>query len=155
MAASVAQTFSFILSKQAFLVLAQSGAPASPFSAAFVRMLGGFGVALVMLTALGVGQRIKGQPLSIRNSLQKLRQASPWVLANALAGPILGVTCMLWAIREVGNPGLVQVVVATATLVSVPIARLTEKRRLRGHYFLGATLSICGTAGLLLTHPSP
>ena len=57
------------------------------------------------------------------------------MVANALAGPVFGVGCMLWAIREVGNPGVVQAVVATATLVSVPFSRRLEGRILRPNYF--------------------
>ena len=76
-------------------------------------------------------------------------------MGNALAGPVLGVSCMLWAIREVGNPGLVQAVVATATLITVPMARRLEGRVFGINYFVGAGLSISGIAGLLMfPHPN-
>jgi drug/metabolite transporter (DMT)-like permease len=72
------------------------------------------------------------------------------VAANALAGPVLGVGCMLWAIREVGNPGLVQAVVATATLVSVPLSRRLEHRVFKIQYFAGALIAVAGVALLVL-----
>jgi len=152
--ASVGQGISWTLSKSAFLRIEAAGDTLEPLSAAYQRLLGGVTVALIaafLAWALQVGRR--GLPDEAPTGAAPgswSARAGFWVLANALAGPVLGVGCVLWAIREVGNPGIVQAVVATATLVSVPMARRLEVRRLRANYFLGAGLSILGTAGLIL-----
>ncbi|TVR48714.1 MAG: hypothetical protein EA425_13840 [Puniceicoccaceae bacterium] len=75
--------------------------------------------------------------------------APAWVALNALFGPVLGVTCMLWAIRVVDNPGLVQAVVATSTLITIPFARALEKARPGLAYYIGCLLALSGVAGLL------
>ena len=152
--ASVGQGISWTLSKSAFLRIEAAGDALEPLSAAYQRLLGGVTVALIaafLAWAIRVGRRdlrerastgVDPEPWSVR--------ARFWVVTNALARPVFGVGCVLWAIREVGNPGIVQAVVATATLVSVPMARRLEFRRLRSNYYLGAGLSILGTAGLIL-----
>lgn len=152
--ASVGQGISWTLSKSAFLRIQMAGEGLEPLSAAYQRLLGGVTIAVIaviMAAAIrkgrgrGAGQLASGPvpgPVSIR--------AGGWVIANALAGPVFGVGCMLWAIREVGNPGVVQAIVATATLVSVPFSRRLEGRVLRPNFYLGAVLSILGTAGLIL-----
>jgi drug/metabolite transporter (DMT)-like permease len=73
------------------------------------------------------------------------------VVLNALCGPVLGVTCLLWAVSLVGNPGLVQTVAATATLLTVPLARRLEGARPGLPYFTGCGLALGGVAGLWLT----
>ncbi|MEZ5277822.1 MAG: EamA family transporter [Opitutaceae bacterium] len=152
--ASVGQGISWTLSKSAFLRIEAAGDTLEPLSAAYQRLLGGVTVALVaavLAWAVRVGRRglpDEGPTGAAPGSWSA--RAGSWVVANALAGPVFGVGCLLWAIREVGNPGIVQAVVATATLVSVPMARRLEVRRLRANYFLGAGLSILGTAGLIL-----
>jgi len=143
--ASVVQGISFTMSKQAFMVLEMSGVRGDAISAAAWRLPGG-----LLLAGLWWGW------IKLRRC-ERIPEGRPqggyfpmWVVANALAGPVLGVSCMMWAIREVGNPGLVQAVVATATLFSVPLAWWLEKRRPSRWYYLGACISIFGTAGLLL-----
>jgi drug/metabolite transporter (DMT)-like permease len=57
---------------------------------------------------------------------------------------------MLWAISLVANPGLVQAVAATATLLTVPFASRLERARPKLPYFLGCLLALGGTAALIL-----
>lgn len=73
-----------------------------------------------------------------------------WVSLNALFGPILGVTCMIWALQSL-QPGIVQTVAATAPLISVPFARWLQGHRPPRLYYLGGFISIAGLAGLYLT----
>lgn len=152
--ASIGQGISWTLTKSAFMRIQAAGQTLDPLSAAYQRLLGGATVALVAVVMLLVVRSLArggaAHPLAGTSGERPPGRAVIWVVANALAGPIFGVGCMLWAIREVGNPGVVQAVVATATLVSVPFARRLERRVLRPNYFIGASLSVLGTAGLLL-----
>ena len=150
--AALAQGASWTISKAAFNLLHEQGGSLDGLSAAFQRLLGGWVIAAAAFLALrrrnGAGMNQLGTAAS-RSS----RGVGGWVLGNALAGPVLGVSCMLWAIRSVENPGIVQTVVATATLVSVPFSRRLEHRPLGWNYFCGAGLSILGVAGLMLSLP--
>jgi drug/metabolite transporter (DMT)-like permease len=70
-----------------------------------------------------------------------------WVLFNTLLGPVLGVTCYQWALRTT-QAGLVLPIVATAPLLTVPIARALEHSRPTPRYWIGALLAVAGAAGL-------
>lgn len=150
--ASISQGISWTLTKSAFIRIQASGGAIDPLTAAYQRLLGGVTVALIAVFLVQVLGKLRqgGAPHGGPDTARPSVRAGLWVVANALAGPVFGVGCMLWAIREVGNPGIVQAVVATATLVSVPFSRRLEGRSLRPNYFYGAALSILGTTGLLL-----
>ncbi len=159
--ASAAQGVSFTLSKYAFIVMAQAGEPIDKLTASYQRLLGGTAIALTLFV---VGLMVRGsfaskenRPAKLASTLNRYPHMSRpynipgpvWVLLNALFGPILGVACMLWAISKVGNPGIVQTVVATATLMTLPLARKLENTRMGWNYFVGCLLSIFGIAGLV------
>jgi drug/metabolite transporter (DMT)-like permease len=152
---ALGQGISWVLTKTAFLNLLDSGEELGHLTAAYQRLIGGFFLALVIVVLSRAWPRgaafagAGGSPF-LRTGA---RRGGAWMLANALAGPVLGVSAMMWAIRSVGNPGLVQAVVATATLFSVPLSRLTENRRFRPNYFLGTFLALSGVGGLLLVSP--
>lgn len=154
---ALGQGISWVLTKAAFLNIQASGEELGHLTAAYQRLTGGFFLAGLIFVLLVVRSG-KTKPTATRAAIPSFklgwRAGLPWMVANALAGPVLGVSCMMWAIRSVGNPGLVQAIVATATLFSVPLARLTEKRRFRPNYFLGSALALGGVAGLLLFTPS-
>lgn len=153
--AALCQAVSFNLSRHAFTLLKQAGEAPQPLGAAYQRLLGGclVAVALYALTALvqhrsGAPQQPDAQAAPFPESPLP---AAAWVGLNALLGPVLGVTCMLWAISLVANPGLVQAVAASSTLLTVPLARHLEAARPRLTYFLGCLLALGGVAGLLLS----
>ncbi len=142
------QAVSFNLSKRAFILLEQSGGQIDQLTAAYQRLLGGAAVAL-LLYGLGywLGKRHSPPP----TPTQRTPFPTPvWVFANALFGPVLGVSCMLWAIRLVDNPGIVQAVAATATLLTVPLAYLLEGARPGPRYYGGSLLALAGLALLLV-----
>jgi drug/metabolite transporter (DMT)-like permease len=143
------QAVSANLSKHGFELVKAAGASPLPAQAAYQRLLGGCTVALVVLL---VTRAMRGgrQESAAAPFPDSPLPAAAWVGLNALLGPVLGVTCMLWAISLVKNPGLVQTVAATATLLSVPLAWRLEGARPRAPYFAGCALALCGVAGLYL-----
>jgi len=150
-AAALCQAVSFNLSRHAFTLLKHSGESLQPLGAAYQRLLGGCVIA-VLLYAIGSLMR---KPSRVPAQADAPFPDSPlpapvWVFLNALLGPVLGVTCMLWAISLVANPGMVQTVAACSTLLTVPFARRLEAARPRASYFLGCLLALGGIAGLLL-----
>jgi len=139
------------------------------FTAAFDRLTGGFCVALLVFlavwwasrrvswarAALGpAGTPVEGVTADAGDADESAEsppeKAWPWVGANALFGPILGVTCMVWALQTM-QPGKVQAIAAVAPLISVPFARWLEKHRPPPWYFVGAVIAIVGMVGLALT----
>jgi drug/metabolite transporter (DMT)-like permease len=60
---------------------------------------------------------------------------------------VFGVTCYQWALRTT-QAGIVLPIVATAPLLTVPIARALEHSRPTPRYWIGAVLAVLGAAGL-------
>jgi drug/metabolite transporter (DMT)-like permease len=150
MAAGCFQAVSINLSKHGFNLLESSTNPVTPVEAAYQRLWGGFAAAILIHSAIRWRKRGRFTPPSPMAPFPTSPLPAPaWVTLNALFGPVLGVTCLMWAVSLVRNPGLVQTVAATATLLSIPAAWWLEGARPRLTYYLGATLALAGVAGLL------
>ncbi|MEX0322055.1 MAG: EamA family transporter [Puniceicoccaceae bacterium] len=148
--AAVGQSISWTLTKHAFTQVKLNGLILHPLTAAYQRMLGGVCLALVVfVVATLILKKERDKPAIVPGELVANVPAPVWVIANALAGPVLGVSCMLWAIREVNNPGLVQAVVATATLFTVPLVRHFERKIFSWNYFAGALAALGAMAALV------
>jgi drug/metabolite transporter (DMT)-like permease len=151
---AIFQALSINLSRHAFTVLKTAGETLPPLGAAYHRLLGGCAVALLVhALACLVRRGVPAAPQPDAHAAPFPDSPLPapvWVVLNALCGPVLGVTCMLWAISTVANPGLVQAVAASATLLTVPLARRLEAARPGIAYFSGCALALGGIAGLLL-----
>jgi drug/metabolite transporter (DMT)-like permease len=150
-AAGILQAVSFNLSKHAFNLLAAAGEVLPPLGAAYHRLLGGAAVAILLHTITSARCRRAG---AVSAAVAAPFPGSPvpapaWVAMNALFGPVLGVTCMLWAISLVDNPGVVQAVAATATLMTIPLARRLEGARPNTWWFAGCATAIGGVAVLV------
>lgn len=145
--AGLGQAVSIVVSRRAFLSLKLAGVPMDPLTAAFQRLCGGVLAALVvwMLLRWFAGRGFRPQAGSRGAGDRPLF----WIGLNALFGPILGVTCLLWALKSM-QPGLVQTVAATAPLVSVPFARWLEGHTPPGLYYAGCFTVLCGLAGIYL-----
>lgn len=124
-----------VISRKAFAVAAALNETVDPGTAAFQRVLGGLLVAVVVLMLT------RGH-----DTPRKEGRAWPWVGANALTGPVLGVTCYQWALRTT-PAGIVQPIVAAAPLLTIPFAAWLEGTRPRPTYYLGAVLAVAGVAG--------
>jgi drug/metabolite transporter (DMT)-like permease len=153
--ASFFQAVSLVISRHAFLSAAADDLSVSTFNAAFIRLAGGLLAAgAMLLLARGFSRRMPpltglhpGSLLRVGNPLH--RQPLFWIFCNALFGPVLGVTCWLWAVSLL-NPGLVQSIAATAPLISIPISRKLELHQLGIRFYIGSPIAILGLAGLVL-----
>jgi len=153
--AAIGQGISWTLTKSAFIYFQERAIEVDSLTAAYQRLLGGFCFA-ILIVLISLARKGSGYIQSmtsdyIRSKGQSCFHPSLWVLGNALAGPVLGVSCMLWAIRQVDNPGVVQTIVATATLFTVPLARRLENRVFHWNYFTGFGIALIGVAGLVAT----
>lgn len=70
-----------------------------------------------------------------------------WLLANGLAGPVLGVGCYQWALATTPS-GIVLPIAATAPLLSIPIAFWFEGDRPSRRAIIGGVLAVAGCIAL-------
>ena len=82
-------------------------------------------------------------------SREKWRRVWPWVLANALAGQTLGVTCMQWALKTT-QAGIVAAIIATSPIVLLPLSRMVEGEKIGVRSLVGALVAVGGVVGLIL-----
>jgi drug/metabolite transporter (DMT)-like permease len=130
-----------VLSRKAFAVAAAAQLHPDPATTAYQRALGGL---LVAALACWFARGAHGE-----KSHASLGEMWPWVLANALTGPVLGVTCYQWALSTT-PAGIVQPIVATSPLVAIPLAARLEQGWPQPRYYFGAGLAVAGVAGLYL-----
>lgn len=151
-AGALFQAVSLNLSKHAMILMKHAGEAIQPLEAAYQRLLGGAAVAVAIYAiAAAVRRPSEIAPDAHAAPFPKSTLPAPvWVVLNALFGPVLGVTCLMWAISLVNNPGLVQTVAAIATLLTVPLAWYLEAARPGLRYFIGCGLALAGVAGLWL-----
>ena len=162
---AVGQGAGQVLSRKAFAVLRAEGERADPGTVTFERVLAGL---LVAIIALALARRFRGStsaPIGnrqseigkqrsasvqpFRNPHSAFRNALPWVLLNTLTGPVLGVTCLQWALSQPQWPaGVTQSIVATAPLLTAPLAWKLGEDLPRGRYFAGALVAVAGTVSL-------
>lgn len=72
-------------------------------------------------------------------------QAAAWVTANALAGPVIGVSFFQWAL-ETTPSGIVLPIVALTPLVVIPFALRMEGDRPSARSLAGGVLAVAGAA---------
>lgn len=77
------------------------------------------------------------------------RRARLWMLANGLAGPVLGVGCYQWALATTPS-GLVLPIAATTPLLAIPIAFWLEGDRPSRRALVGGVIAVAGCIALTL-----
>lgn len=153
MAAALAQGASLVISRKGLLELRALGLRPADFdillTAAYQRLAGGLAVAGVafLLWRWLKPAMAKANASSPPVSPSTHQRAWLWVLLNALCGPVLGVSCWLWAASR-WHPGLVQTVAACAPLFAVPLAARMEGRRPAWRFYAGLLVVAGGTLAL-------
>lgn len=161
-----------VLSRKAFAVARVAKETVDPGTAAYQRAVAGLLFGLLMWGAAALMQRWRKDRLKPKStgpderrsdtisrsgrddalaSGGPWRTASPWIAANALTGPILGVVFFQWALRSL-PAGIVQSVVATSPLATIPLAAWIEGRWPMRRYYLGAVLAVAGIVLHSLAH---
>ena len=139
--AALGQGLGAVLSRKAYEVVKLAGESVDGGTAAYQRVLGGILVGSIPLwLPLLFRRRRQPDPAAPRPNW---RAAWPWVLANSLAGPVIGVGCYQWALA--GTPsGIVLPIVATTPLVVIPFTYHMEGDRPGLRAILGGTLAVAG-----------
>ena len=114
-------------------------------TAAYQRILAGLIFVVIWFTVLRLLKRLPAAPADATPA--ERRKSSLWMLANGLAGPVLGVGCYQWALATTPS-GIVLPIAATAPLLSIPIAFWLEGDRPPRRAILGGVLAVAGCIAL-------
>jgi drug/metabolite transporter (DMT)-like permease len=141
--AGLGQAVGAVLSRKAYLVTQLAGQTVDGGTAAYQRIIGGIGVVVVLFVWLA--RHSDGE----RATPDRWRKAAPWIAANTLAGPVIGVTFYQWAL-SIAPSGVVLPIVATTPLAVVPLAYVLEGERPGVRSLAGGVLAVAGVVALTL-----
>jgi drug/metabolite transporter (DMT)-like permease len=140
-----------VLIRKAFQVAATDGFHPDAGTTGYQRVIGGILIPAIALlvfkwrSAHAHGPAFASDTVHITRT--KWARIWPWVLANALAGQTLGVTCMQWALKTT-QAGIVTAIIATTPIFLLPMTRIVEKEKIHLHSVVGAVIAVSGVIGL-------
>jgi drug/metabolite transporter (DMT)-like permease len=156
--AALGQGVSLAATKKGILLMKAAHTPPDVITIAFQRMIGGLLVAVVVyLVARYVWTRKWGftaadgttRPVLGSEGGNLTTRPLYWAGLNSLLGPILAVTCTVWA-QQTLSAGVVQSIAAVAPLIAVPFAFWLQGHRPPKLWYLGAAVAIVGLVVLYL-----
>jgi drug/metabolite transporter (DMT)-like permease len=117
-------------------------------TAAYQRICAGLIFVLLWFLVLRWLKRLPVQAQHVKTApALKPRRPGWWMLANGLAGPVLGVGCYQWALATTPS-GIVLPIAAIAPLLSIPIAHWIEGDRPTRRAILGGFIAVGGCIAL-------
>lgn len=138
--AALGQSGGAVLSRHGFEWARQAGAEAHPMTVTLQRALAGLVIGALWFAMA----RLRSGAPPMRPAL---KEGGGWLLANALAGPTLGVVCYQWALAR--HPvSEVLPVVAMVPLAVIPLAYWLERERPTRLSLLGGVLAVAGVVSL-------
>jgi len=135
-----------VLTVKAFEVAEAAGQHLDGATAAYQRIVPG----LVATAIFVLGHRWRRGPAAGDEKARvdhPWRRVWPWVVANALFGPALGVACISWALA-VAPTGIVLAITATTPLVVIPFTMLLDGDRPTVRSLAGGVVAVLGAAVL-------
>lgn len=140
-----------VIIRKGYAAIHDAGLNVDSGTTGYQRVLGGILIPTIALfvfksrSAHAHGPAFASDTLHI--SRNKWLRLWPWVLANALAGQTLGVTCMQWALKST-QAGIVTAIIATTPLVLLPMTRIVEGEKIGLRSLVGALVAVVGVIGL-------
>jgi drug/metabolite transporter (DMT)-like permease len=146
--AALGQGMGAVFSGYASRMDAAAGTPVDGLTAAYQRILAGLAVAIVFwLIVKWMNTRKASGDATIERSTRApfFPPASirPWIIANALSGPAIGVGCYQWALMQ-EKSGVVLPIVALTPLVIIPFSRYVEGERPTKRSLAGGLVAVAG-----------
>jgi len=135
-----------VLTRKAFDLARDAGQHIDGATAAYQRILGGLLLTAVVLF-IHRWSKAPAPPQEATGTDHPWRRAWPWVIANALAGPAIGVACYQWALA-VAPTGIVLSIVATTPLVVIPFTMILDGERPTVRSLIGGGVAVLGAAAL-------
>jgi len=140
-----------VIIRKGYAALAAAGLHPDAGTTGYQRMFGGIVVPAIILIAVKWRSAHAHGPLLERKTLAisraKWTRLWPWVLANALAGQTLGVTCMQWALATT-NAAVVSAIIALTPVLLLPITRIVDGEKIGVRSLVGALTAVGGVIGL-------
>jgi drug/metabolite transporter (DMT)-like permease len=142
-----------VLIRKAFAVAHAAGSFPDAGTTGYQRVLGGILIPTIALlvfkwrSAHAHGGMFQEKTWQV--SREKWRRIWPWVLANALAGQTLGVTCMQWALEQT-NAAIVTAIIALTPIFLLPMTRIFEGEKIGVRSLVGALVAVGGVIGLTI-----
>src|SRR5688572_26705187 len=142
--AALGQGLGAVVSGHASRVDQQAGTPVDGLTAAYQRILAGLVVAAAFWLALR-WRKQNGTSARPADRPQTVPPVSiwPWIVANALSGPALGVGCYQWALMQ-EKSGVVLPIVALTPLVIIPFSRFVEGEHPSKRSLAGGVVAVAG-----------
>lgn len=146
--AALGQAWGAVLSRSAFQRSDAAGFHLDGMTAAYQRLGGGALCIALLMAARHLAARWR--PADDATPAPDWRGGAPWIVANALAGATLGVSCYQWALH--GTPSaIVLPIVATTPLVVMLLAFLIEGARPTRRALAGSFLAVGGVVALIMS----
>ena len=139
---ALGQGWGAVLSRHAFALNKASHLYVNASTATFQRMLGGFLLVCAFCILLAWKKK---RPLLTLPPVK----SRPWLLGNALAGPVIGVSFYQWALGSTPS-GIVLAIVATTPIAMIPLSWWLEGDRPTIRGLTGAAAAVTGVIGLIL-----
>lgn len=145
--AAAGQGFGAVVSRHAYEITAVAGESIDGITAAYQRIAGGLLITGLYFLVRYVAT-LRTRPTVSGRGRYKLRH---WlfVVANALCGPTLGVSCYQWALATTPS-GIVLPIVATTPLVIIPLSYWIEGDRPSRRSISGGLVAVVGVIALTL-----
>jgi drug/metabolite transporter (DMT)-like permease len=149
--AALGAAIGVVIIRKGYAAIHADGLNVDAGTTGYQRVLGGIVIPTIALlffkwrSAHAHGPAFAGDTLQI--SRDKWARIWPWVLANAIAGQTLGVTCMQWALKTT-QAGIVAAIIATTPIVLLPMTRIVEGEKIGFRALLGALVAVGGVIAL-------
>ncbi|MEA3211769.1 MAG: hypothetical protein QOE70_4826 [Chthoniobacter sp.] len=144
---ALGQALGAVVSRKANGINALAGWAIDGGTAAYQRAIGGV---LLTWAAAWVSKWRGTDPAE--KFAPRWREGLPLAVANALAGPAIGVGCYQWALRTTAS-GIVLPIVSTSPLVTMVLSWWIDRSRPTRRAVLGGMLAVAGAVALALTQP--
>jgi uncharacterized membrane protein len=135
-----------VLTRKAFDVAREAGQHIDGGTAAYQRILGGLLLTAVVLL-VHHWHKSAAAPQETVTAPRPWKRAWPWVIANALCGPAIGVACYQWALA-VAPTGIVLAIIATTPLAVIPFTMLLDGEHPTVRSLIGGAIAVLGAAAL-------
>ncbi|EDY83737.1 Integral membrane protein DUF6 [Verrucomicrobiia bacterium DG1235] len=143
--AAVGQGAGAVVSRYGYDIVSEEALVLPPMTAAFFRVLGGLLVAALALRLL----RPRSVPGEFKKRGRWNRKTVVFIVANALAGPVLGVSCYQWALAV--RPSFVVLpIVALTPVVVMPMSMIWEGDRPSVVSVVGSVFAVLSAVMLTL-----
>lgn len=167
---ALGQGMGAVVSRKAYDVSQAGGVTVDGVTAAYQRILGGLLVTGAAMLPLATRMPALNPATLLRRTAGPARAEKPaaasggtpetghrarlrgwpWVVANALAGPVLGVSCFQWALATTKS-GIVLPIVALTPIAVMPLGYFMEGDRPTSRAIIGAVVAVAGAVGLTLS----